>query len=452
MSIQANSFSSRQFFFGIFIWSGLSIGSFSNPVWAAGAEFKVSLSCDERIEGDWKLGTAAIGCKVDSKLSSLTQKQYGPVVFDETMDKDKKRSQYVTNMHSFLKETSRYYLLRRNPKASEAEIRGFTQAVFSLAHQESYWTHYRLKKNVLRYMRGDGLHGHGLMQVDDRWHGSALRKGRGVDLMYNIVYGLDIYYQSWKRAAHSSCVKSSTDYRSRARAAWAAYNGGPGSLCRWSNGGHHNDQGFKAKYDNKDWAKFILDKDSKSGINVTCLAEGPRPCALTEAKKEKVPAVVVNSSELQGLPKVGSWIRVKAAVGMHLRSTPAGEIIDIINQNEQMEVRGVQILNSERSVYLRVKINSRTGYVYVGHLSPTSTVGQWLEIQNEKTQPNALKVPLAVTNSSGESVQDNSTQNSPGQDKPKPNMKPNTKPNMNMNPEQLDSNPSIMPGTSTTGY
>lgn len=193
----------------------------------------------------------------------------------------------MSEMYPVLRDIGLYYIHRRKPGVSPAEEEGFLAAFLTLATQESNWTHYRYGTDkIMRSMRGDSLHGYGLMQVDDRSHGVAVRSGKGVDLVFNAVYGLDVFYAEWVNSAHASCVSSSSDYKSRARSAWSAYNGGDGSICRWRNSKSpyaEADREFNRKYDARAWLSYVKDTKASAKLDVKCLAEGKRPCAAPKA-------------------------------------------------------------------------------------------------------------------------------------------------------------------------
>jgi hypothetical protein len=190
----------------------------------------------------------------------------------------------MSELFPVARELGKYYIKRRNPNVSQAETDGFLAGFFALLHQETIWTHYRRGQDqILRYMRGDSLHGFGIMQVDDRSHAVALNQGKGVDLVDNMIYGLDVYYAQWVRSANSSCVDSATNYEQRARAAWSAYNGGPRSICRWTDQSSPHaskDRNYISRYRSQTWLGLVTNRDAASKLNTICMAEGVRPCAL----------------------------------------------------------------------------------------------------------------------------------------------------------------------------
>ena len=100
--------------------------------------------------------------------------------------------------------------------------------------------------------------------------------------------GLDEFYRNWVLAAKQSCVGSPTNYYLRARAAWGAYNGGSGSICRFANPNSAwaaHDRDFKGKIDGQAWNKYVSNQNAASPLDVKCLAEGARPCALPASSR-----------------------------------------------------------------------------------------------------------------------------------------------------------------------
>lgn len=242
-----------------------------------------ALPCANPLSGSWNFGTVPTFCNVSPlQLPSFVDNQYRAVTFDDSKN-GKSRSQYMSMLYPVVREVGMYYIRRRNPKVGAAEIEGFQAALFALVSQESYWSHYRKGTDgIIRSMRGDSLHGYGIMQLDDRSHATAIKNGTGTDLIFNMVAGLDAFYAQWVRSATISCVPSPTDFRDRARAAWAAYNGGPGSICRWKNTRSKwakNDREFFDKLVLKPYLPFVANTNAPSPLDVSCLAQGVRPCA-----------------------------------------------------------------------------------------------------------------------------------------------------------------------------
>ena len=162
----------------------------------------VDLTCTNAIGGNWNFGTAPKSCNVSPLAGTNDIKsQFGVILFNDSQAEATSRQQYLSSMYPVLREMGRYYIQKRNPAVSPNEMKSFVDGLFVLANQESFWSHYRNGTDgIIRYMRGDNLHGHGMMQVDDRSHTAALKQGRGVDLIYNMIYGLDIFYASWMKS------------------------------------------------------------------------------------------------------------------------------------------------------------------------------------------------------------------------------------------------------------
>lgn len=240
---------------------------------------------NKTLVGNWVFGRAPGACNVTTHMEKGTVTlQYQPIVFEESRAESAERARYMNELFPVLRDVATYYIKRRNPSVSKAEINGFLEGVYALAHKETFWTHYRnFGDGILRYMRGDKGHGHGLMQIDDNSHRVVLDEGKGVDLVNNILYGLDVFYARWQESATASCVSSTSNYKARARAAWAAYNGGPSRLCRWINPNDQfasHDSGYLEVFEAKAWQDYLKDSAAAPSIDIKCLIEGKRPCGL----------------------------------------------------------------------------------------------------------------------------------------------------------------------------
>lgn len=253
--------------------------------------------CEERVGGTWAFGVGPDGCKAGVfGEDRYIFETYQPLIFDESVSIDKERLRYMDELAAVIREASALYIKKRNPQVSAAEQLSFVHAALTVAHQESFWTHYRKVPNQsLKMMRGDFGHGHGLMQVDDRWHFIAVNEGRGWSLVKNIIYSLEEYYDAWVRAATVNCVTDTNDFRMRARAAYSAYNGGISKICRWTNPDDRwarNDNGFVTKYDKQAWLSYVKDPNKISQVNVPCLLDGQENCPLRPPRSEEdVPRV-----------------------------------------------------------------------------------------------------------------------------------------------------------------
>ncbi len=340
------------------------------------------LTCTNAIGGSWNFGTAPKSCNVSPLASTpQTKSQYGTVLFSDAEAANIGRQKYLTSMYPVLRDVGRYYIQKRNPAASAVEVNSFVEGIFALANQESFWSHYRNGTDgVVRYMRGDNLHGHGMMQVDDRSHTAALKEGKGVDLIYNMMYGLDIFYASWTKSATASCINSPSDYKNRTRAAWSAYNGGPGSICRWKNKNTAGDQQFLAKYDAKSWLTFVADPKAPVSVDIKCLAEGVRPCA---PPGKAIPPQPVPQSPPHPIESItayheGEMIEVAAEFGINLRGLSDGKIIFRVAKGAQLRVDQIKVQGVDQEVYVKTNYQGTEGYLYGGHSRPQKTFYQWM--------------------------------------------------------------------------
>lgn len=239
--------------------------------------------CTNRSGGSWNFGRAPNSCDVYHFVDpDYVVNEFTPVIFNDSNNVDEERREYMNYMYSVLRETASYYIKSRDPEVSDDEHDAFVAASFAIAHQESYWSHYRVPSNGrLQFMRGDYGHGHGMMQVDDRWHFAAVNEGKGANLIFNIVYSLEEYYDAWKVAPSKSCVSSPTDWYARSRSAYSAYNGGISKICRWTNPNDkwaRNDKGFKTKFDNKSWESYVDDFYAPSFVDPECIVAGGVNC------------------------------------------------------------------------------------------------------------------------------------------------------------------------------
>ena len=244
------------------------------------------LPCGAKVGGEWDFGKVPSACDVRPfHTHDFVISQYGPILFEDARSADNGREAYMGQMYPVARDMAQYYIRRRNPAVTKAEEEAFAHAIYSVITQESMWTHYRRGEDgIVRSMRGDSLHGYGLMQIDDRFHTEDINKGKGVDLASNMLMGLDEYYANWVRSAGVRCVKSRTDWQARARSAWSAYNGGPGNICRWSRAKNRHakkDASYKSNYLGKRWLALVADVNAPAALDVRCLAEGRRPCVVS---------------------------------------------------------------------------------------------------------------------------------------------------------------------------
>ncbi len=173
----------------------------------------------------------------------------------------------------------------------------------ALAHQESYWTHYRYtaRDKHLKFILGDGYHGHGILQIDERWHKKISLSAKGEDLASNLMYGMDLFYKSWENAPKAKFV-ASVNLEQRARTAYAMYNAGANAKCRWMNPSakiSRKDKGFLDKLRGQTWNKYISDAEKKSPVDVQCLVYGGSGCGEGVAMKKAIYFLPMESAEIQ---------------------------------------------------------------------------------------------------------------------------------------------------------
>ncbi|WP_127716979.1 hypothetical protein [Halobacteriovorax sp. HLS] len=241
-------------------------------------------NCPNRTSGDWEFGRAPDVCDLDSFIDlGYVEDEFENFIFDEDASRETETHRYMNKVYSLIKDVANYYIEKRNPQASAEEVETFLRASFTIGHQESFWTHYRRSGNgdtQLMRSGGDYGHGHGLFQVDDRWHFPAVLDGRAANIVMNMVYSLEEYFHAWQTAPSTNCATES-DYISRARSAYSAYNGGLKRICRWTNPNDRwarNDKGWWSKYQRVEWESYVSDTDSSSGIDIDCIVQGNEGC------------------------------------------------------------------------------------------------------------------------------------------------------------------------------
>ncbi len=347
----------------------------------------------------------------------------------------------MQELYAFIRDAAEYYLLTRKPDASSDERTAWQHAIYAVAHQESFWSHYRdATDGNMKMMRGDSGHGHGMMQIDDRWHFVAIsEEGKGFKLIENMIYAMDIYYAAWEDAPEQWCLDSTTNWRDRSRSAYSAYNGGPTQICRWTDPDDtwaQNDINFATKYDNHSWDSYIADTSHISTINVECLAEDGSNCyqpdfsawdnrllkidtgdtciysgnqlhcldsdrnavCLTHIADFDLTQITnLASGDIAGITKsdynqhqicddlvtnlhpVGSFIHILQDT--ELTGSPGGGKIGDIPAHYILQVLDFQVedkLNHDR--YYMVTFDGQTGYIYAGDTADQTT---WTEITTE---------------------------------------------------------------------
>lgn len=382
--------------------------------------------CNNRVGGSWNFGRAPYACDVNAfGDESYITSFMAPTVFDDTVGITEERSRYMDAMYPVVRETAEYYIKLRKPGVSAAEVNAWQHAIYAIAHQESFWSHYRkATDNRLKMMRGDYGHGHGMMQLDDRWHFVAINEGKGWNLTDNLIYALEEYYNGWQNAPSASCLSSSTNWRNRARAAYSAYNGGASKICRWTNPDDtwaRNDINFASKYDNQSWNSYISNPEADPQVNVSCLIEGGEVCPIGQLSDDwqnklmlmsdssacvfnegeiycvsdvrdsaclhsTVPypegetiSVEINeiadytrhnldrheSCQISNLHKVGSFINLQKSI--NVRATPGGSLVTTSSIYTTYQVLDFEVRDVERMKrYYLIQHDGQKGYIYAG--------------------------------------------------------------------------------------
>lgn len=404
--------------------------------------------CTNKVGGEWNFGRAPNGCDGSTfGADSVVKEDYGSVVFLDDSTRDPERKRYMEELHAVIRDASSYYFKKRKPSASADEVEAFQMLVLTTAAQESYWSHYRLASDKrYKMMRGDFGHGHGMMQVDDRAHFDAIGKGLGWNMMGNMAYGMDILFTNWEAAPKKTCVSSPTNWEARTRSAWAAYNGGSGKICRWTNpkdAWAKNDEGFYSNYKNKRWKAYVTNMNKPSSVNVECLIEKRENCPVpgepvkprfVENMLYRTPAgapCVFKSGALQCMDEYRDFVCLRAVssftnataevmaddalqgvtvkkldrhatckafdptllgvgsmlettMGINLRATPGGVLLSTTPQGEVAEVLDFELRGVDvKDRYYKVSVDDKTGYLYAG---TPSTQADWV-VASSRTSP-----------------------------------------------------------------
>ncbi|MCM2281094.1 MAG: hypothetical protein NDI61_04535 [Bdellovibrionaceae bacterium] len=333
--------------------------------------------CDNRVGGAWLFGQAPSACDAASfGEDRLALSRYSALILRDDAASESEVSRYIEDLHAVLRDAAAHYIRRRKPRASPIEVVVFRRAIQTLAHQESYWTHYRIASDQrLKLMRGDLGHGHGLMQIDDRFHFVTIESGEAWDLIGNLAYALDIYYTEWENAAKAPCLSRADDYEKRARAAYSAYNGGPMQICRWTNANHRwarNDQGYHQKFLAQAWLRRVENPKKAASFNVGCEMDGGKNCSSSEGAS--------GQNAGGGTHPVGQWIRAKA--NLDLRPKLSGGKRGVWLAGERAQILDFEIRTDAsftRAYRVRTE-DGKIGWIFVGGVvGGVSSQDQWIE-------------------------------------------------------------------------
>jgi len=217
-------------------------------------------SCPNRLGGTWgEPGRIPYGCALPASMTASLHAQNAAYVVDDAKDKKPETHRYAKVMYVLLTNYSVAYFQRREPGATAADVQGWLDLTLTMFYQESGWTQYRLGKDGLfRFFKGDSYNGFGIGQIDRRSHKKFIQTGQVYEMGPHITYAFDLIYKNRKKAKEKPCA-GKTDIESLNRSAWAMYNGGPGSKCRWTYNSKwaENDRGFFQKYKDQPWEKFL---------------------------------------------------------------------------------------------------------------------------------------------------------------------------------------------------
>ncbi len=252
--------------------------------------------CVGRDAGQWAFGEGADGCDAN-RFGSISRIRfiYSDFVFDRSKsDNAEHRKDYVTNVNALLRDLASQYIRVRKPDVQEDEVAAFVEAIRAVAHQETYWSHYRVAaRGGHKLATGDRNISHGMMQINQRYHASK-DQDRSFDLVGNVGFGIEHFYDEWDAASKTKCIMR-TKNQSRAqtlenitRAAYSSYNGGPSAVCRWTNPQHawaKNDKNYFKKLKGREWSEWVRAEDHKIKIDLECVRSGDELCAVAKERR-----------------------------------------------------------------------------------------------------------------------------------------------------------------------
>lgn len=259
-------------------------------------------NCINPDRGAWAWGEAPTGCDAN-RFGDPTRIRfvYGDYVIDRRTVKENEdqRRNYMSSMNALLREVAAQTIRAKVSGVRDDEVTAFVRAVKGVATQETYWSHYRIGPDGrYKLMTGDKFISHGMMQINQRYH-AARGQDNSFDLVGNVTYGVEHYLDEWTRAKSAACVtriqnnKKATRAQyleALTRAAYSAYNGGSGAICRWANPNHawaKNDRGFHGKWQRNEWSGLIADNAAPLKLDLNCIRSGDELCAVaTERRSE----------------------------------------------------------------------------------------------------------------------------------------------------------------------
>jgi hypothetical protein len=252
------------------------------PSWGQSVATEDYYLCAHKVSNTtFDYGTIPSWCDVDPFGSpEVVKKHFSDIMFNGYESEETERQRYMSALYPAVREAAEYYLNNRKPNASITEKAAWQHAVMATASVETKWSHYLNydQDERIKMIRGDRGHGHGMMQIDDRWHFTAINEGKGMQIFENMVYALDIFYNGWRYSVAQSCVNGENDWEARSRSAYSAYNGGPNDWCRWKDTPISQDTNFSQNYSAKAWEPLVADKNASPSLDVTCYMEDNMAC------------------------------------------------------------------------------------------------------------------------------------------------------------------------------
>ncbi len=399
--------------------------------WAMALSTPDFWKCTGKVGGSWLPAQNPNACNVsDFGDPKSVQSNYTSVIYSDAKSSASQLPAYMNNMNADIRDAATYYYQIRNVGSTGMVLNDWLQLVMATAFQESMWSHYRLGNDKLvKMMRGDSGHGHGMMQIDDRDSGhynALLKNSAGWELSQNIVNGLDELFNDVKLAKKSKCA---TNSQNLARAAYSDYNGGPGNECRWQNANSswaRNDVNFLNNYKSKLWNNYVTNTKAISTSNMSCLMEKTASCSaqpvrttasitvtsaphLYDTSDGSICALVGQSlncvktkdvlclkqsldlsgdavslpQQLQALPRknldrhtlcqtifksmasVSEFVKTDRDI--FVRSAPQGAELTTVQKNSLNQVLDFQI-EDNGDLYYGVQVNNRFGYFYAGNV------------------------------------------------------------------------------------
>ena len=261
-------------------------------------------TCARSDAGTFKFGEAPKGCDAaDYGDTARAGKIYSQYIFDRRDPSLEQRQSYMSEIVNLVSKMARDYIVARDPKVSTIEQQVFVRAILSVANVESYFSHYRIAPdNRLKLMTGDKQVSHGMMQINQQFNANP-SEDNSFDLVGNINFGIEYFYQEYVRAKRINCLgkvtmqKMSTEERLKnyARSAYSAYNGGPDSICRFARMKHLHDVNYYDKYKSQPWLRYTTNQspqlasrsaskfvENKKMPDVKCLLDGDDLCAVAD--------------------------------------------------------------------------------------------------------------------------------------------------------------------------